>query len=179
MTRYGMPYILEDTTGRLADADFADIHDRLHFSVRSTTRDTYVVYNRLGHVVPLPLVVLAFGADGAPGTVSFAGAAAPLPMARYLLAPPHAGSGGSGVRSFVAADGQTYQWAHRVQPNQEWTCTNANGYVIASYSLKAAGEPEYRGSSGCILEIAEQFGALAPEILASLLIMRHIAMQEL
>ncbi|KAJ7605271.1 hypothetical protein DFH06DRAFT_1319485 [Mycena polygramma] len=39
---------------------------------------------------------------------------------------------------------QTYQWARRTQSNQEWTCINANGYVIiASYSLKAAGEPEY------------------------------------
>lgn len=41
-------------------------------------------------------------------------------------------------------------------------CTNANGYIIASYSLKSPGEPEYSNSSGCILEIAEQFGGLAP-----------------
>ncbi|KAJ7196416.1 hypothetical protein GGX14DRAFT_473713 [Mycena pura] len=180
MTRYGMPYILEDTTGRLAGGEFTDIHDRLHFAVRRTAqRDAYVVYNTspaaLARAGAIPLVCLAFGADGALGTVSFAGAP-PLPMARYLFAPP---GGGAAVRRFVAADGQTYQWARRAQPNQEWTCTNATGYVIASYSLKAAGEPEYRGSSGCILEIAEQFGALAPEILASLWIMRHIAAHDL
>ncbi|KAJ7889011.1 hypothetical protein B0H13DRAFT_2341674 [Mycena leptocephala] len=68
----------------------------------------------------------------------------------------------------VAARRTTYTW-----------CTNANDYVIASSSLKVPGESEYHNLSGCILEIAEQFGILAPEILASLWIMQHISTYDL
>ncbi|KAJ6580486.1 hypothetical protein DFH09DRAFT_1360558 [Mycena vulgaris] len=183
MTRYGMPYILEDTTGRLTGTTFIDLHDRLHLTVRCTARDgchtSYMIYNTSPAVfqsaIPKPLAGLDFGANNALGTISFASAA--MPMRKYLTKPTPIGS--SKLRRFVASDGQTYQWARRTQPNQEWTCTNANGYIIASYSLKAAGEPEYNNSSGCILEIAEQFGNLAPEMLASLWIMRHIAAYDL
>ncbi|KAK7013969.1 hypothetical protein R3P38DRAFT_3004348 [Favolaschia claudopus] len=146
MTRYGMPYIFEDTTGRLTGSEFADIHERLRFNL-----------------------ALDFGPNNGLGTVSVA--SVPMPMRKYLYKNP---MGSSKVRRFVASDGQTYQWSRRTQPNQEWTCTNANNYVIASYSLKAPGEPEYSNSSGCILEIAEQF-----EMIASLWIMRHIQAYDL
>ncbi|KAJ7181368.1 hypothetical protein C8R43DRAFT_911677 [Mycena crocata] len=183
MTRYGMPYILEDTTGRLTGSEFIDIHERLHYTVRCTARDSchtsYMIYNTsptaFQSAVPKPLVGLDFGPNNALGTISFS--SVPMPMRKYLVKPTPMGS--PKLRRFVASDGQTYQWARRAQANQEWTCTNANGYVIASYSLKAAGEPDYSNSSGCILEIAEQFGSLAPEMLASLLIMRHIAAYDL
>ncbi|KAK7052656.1 hypothetical protein R3P38DRAFT_2861536 [Favolaschia claudopus] len=182
MTRYGMPYIFEDTTGRLTGSEFADIHERLRFTVRCTAHDTchtsYMVYNTTPSVyqstIPKPLVALDFGPNNALGTVSVA--SVPMPMRKYLYKNP---MGSSKVRRFVASDGQTYQWSRRTQPNQEWTCTNANNYVIASYSLKAPGEPEYSNSSGCILEIAEQFGTLAAEMIASLLIMRHIQAYDL
>ncbi|KAJ7925638.1 hypothetical protein B0H13DRAFT_1705798 [Mycena leptocephala] len=182
MTRYGMPYILEDTTGRLTGSEFIDIHERLHFTIRRTAHDSchtsYMIYNTSPAVfqsaIPRPLVALDFGANNALGTISFA--SLPIPMRKYLT--KHV-MGSSKVRRFLGSDGQTYQWARRTQPNQEWSCTNANGYVIASYSLKASGEPEYSNSSGCILEIAEQFGTLAPEMLASLWIMRHIAAYDL
>ncbi|KAJ7748218.1 hypothetical protein DFH07DRAFT_830455 [Mycena maculata] len=178
MTRYGMPYILEDRTGRLTGSEFIDIHERLHLAVRCTARDTshtsYMIYNTTPTVfqsaVPKPLVGLDFGPNNTLGTISFS--SVPMPMWKYLSKSTPMGSGRT--RRFVASDGQTYQWARHAQPNQEWTCTNSNGYIIASYSLKAAGEPEYNNSSGCILEVAEQFGHLAPEMLASLLIMRHI-----
>ncbi|KAJ7830653.1 hypothetical protein B0H14DRAFT_2806808 [Mycena olivaceomarginata] len=169
MTRYGIPYIFEDTTGRLTGSEFIDIHDRLRFTVRCTAHDTCHT-----SAIPRPLVALDFGANNTLGSISVA--SVPMPMRKYLT--KHA-MGSSKVRRFVGSDGQIYQWARRTQPNQEWTCTNANNYVIASYSLKAAGEPEYSNSSGCILEIAEQFGSLAAEMIASLWIMRHIAAYDL
>ncbi|KAJ7196349.1 hypothetical protein GGX14DRAFT_537128 [Mycena pura] len=197
-TRYGLPYMLEDTTGSLSGSEFVDIHERMHFAVRCTLRDArqtvYMIYNMgpapLQRAVHLPLAGLTFGADNALGTISFAGV--PMPMRNYLFKPPQrvpslavspaillrciaSGSSSSHkVRRFVASDGQTYQWARRTQPNQEWTCTNSNALIVASYSLKTAGEPEYNRSSGCILELAEECGNLAPDILASLWIMRHI-----
>ncbi|KAJ7174905.1 hypothetical protein C8R46DRAFT_1082007 [Mycena filopes] len=184
-TRYGMPYILEDTTGRLTGTEFVDIHERLHFTIRCTARDawhtSYMVYNTNPAVfqsaIPKPLAGLDFGVNNALGTISFSGVA--MPMRKYLTKPSTPLGSSKVVRRFVASDGQTYQWARRTQPNQEWTCTNPNGYIIASYSLKAMGEPEYRDSSGCVFEIAEQFGSLVPEILASLWIMRHIAAYDL
>ncbi|KAJ7465737.1 hypothetical protein B0H11DRAFT_2049103 [Mycena galericulata] len=177
-TRYGMPFILEDSTGRLTGSEFIDIHDRLHLTVRCTARDSchtsYMIYNTTPTVfqsaIPKPLVGLDFGPNNALGTISFS--SAPKPMNKYL--PKASSMGSSKLRRFVGSDGQTYQWARHAKENQEWTCTNSNSYVIASYSLKAPGEPEYSNSSGCILEIAEQFGHLAPEMLASLWIMRHI-----
>ncbi|KAJ7071889.1 hypothetical protein B0H15DRAFT_965756 [Mycena belliarum] len=160
MTSYGLPLILDDKTGQLEDgSEFLDVHDRL----------------RLTPIIPRALAALDFGRNKALGTISFSGVA--VPMSQYLARTSPLGS--SSVRRFGASDGQTYQWARRTQKNQEWTCTNVNGYVIASYSLKPAGEPEYSESSGCVLEIAEQFGNLAPEILASLWIMRHIAQYNL
>ncbi|KAJ7452209.1 hypothetical protein FB451DRAFT_1100789 [Mycena latifolia] len=183
MTHYGLPYILEDTTGNLTGSEFVDIHDRLRLTVRCTARDAYhtaymifdTTPSAFQPTIPRALAALDFGRDNSLGTVSFAGVG--MPMRKYLTRSNAMGS--SKARRFVASDGQTYQWARRTQPNQEWTCTNTNGYVIASYSLKAAGEPEYAASSGCILEIAEQFGSLAPEMLASLWIMRHISAYDL
>ncbi|KAJ7627127.1 hypothetical protein FB45DRAFT_1004699 [Roridomyces roridus] len=177
MTRYGMPYILEDKSGQLTGSEFVDIHERLHLTVRCTQRNSshtmYMIYNTTPTVfqstIPRPLVGLDFGKDNALGTISVAGV--PTPMRKYLTKVSLIGS--SKHRRFVGSDGKPYQWARRAQPNQEWTCTNASAQVVASYSLKAPGEPEY-STSGCILEITEECGHLAPEILASLWIMRHI-----
>ncbi|KAF8179575.1 hypothetical protein K438DRAFT_1725829 [Mycena galopus ATCC 62051] len=182
MTRYGIPYIFEDTTGRLTGSEFIDIHDRLRFTVRCTAHDTahtaYMVYNTSPTVfqsaIPKPVAALNFGPNNALGTISFA--SVPMPMRKYLV---KQALRSSKVRRFVGSDGQIYEWARQTQPNQEWTCTNANNYVIASYSLKAQGEPEYSNSSGCILEVAEQFGNLAAEMIASLWIMRYIAAYDL
>ena len=76
---------------------------------------------------------------------------------------------------FTAQDGQEYNWSWRIKPEQEWTvsielgaslrmfllmdrqCTNANGYHVASYTLKLSGEPDYDGSSGCMLTVEETY----------------------
>jgi hypothetical protein len=36
-------------------------------------------------------------------------------------------------------------------------CTNASGYLVACYSLKVEGEPEYDQSSGCMLTVDESY----------------------
>ena len=114
----------------------------------------------------------------------------------------------------MASDGQEYLWSWRVRSDQEWTvsniyiyimcspfflprylqCTNASHYLVAYYSLKLPGEPEYTQSSGCMLTVDEAYPHLIvgellirgvtndientdrmQELLASLMIMRHIA----
>ncbi|CAK5267023.1 unnamed protein product [Mycena citricolor] len=192
-SHYGIPYILEDTTGNFNESDFVDINGRMHLRVQCTAKDTqhtfYMIYNTHHSLtpgsaaIPLPVAGLEFGPQHALGTINFASRG--MPMRKYLVRPETKAaslgisSGGHRVRQFRASDGQVYQWARRIKMNQEWTCTNLNGYIIASYSLKPPGEPTYPNSSGCILDIAEQFGGLAVEILASLLIMRHIVAYDL
>jgi len=45
-------------------------------------------------------------------------------------------------------------------------CTNKSQYLVAFYSLKVAGEPDYLGSSGCMLTIDEAYPHLAAGALA-------------
>ncbi|KAJ3876447.1 hypothetical protein F5051DRAFT_429775 [Lentinula edodes] len=176
MTTYGLPYFLEDKTGRLTGSDFVDIHDRLRLTYRrSTERNSshtaYMIYNTSAHVShPQPLMALDFGPGNALGTVSFSSKLC-VPMKKYLAKVPCKGR----TYKFLASDSQEYFWSWRAQANQEWTCTNTSGYLTAYYSLKTPGEPQYEGSSGCSLTVDESFGHLASEILASLMILRHIS----
>ncbi|KAJ3710149.1 hypothetical protein C8R42DRAFT_597400 [Lentinula raphanica] len=186
MTTYGLPYFLEDKTGRLSGSDFIDIHDRLRLTYRrSTDRNSshtaYMIYNTSSHIshpaFMQALVALDFGPGHALGTVSFSSKTC-LPMKKYLVktaSNSRSQSHFSRTYRFIASDSQEYFWSWRSQANQEWTCTNKSGYLTAYYSLKTPGEPQYEGSSGCSLTIEESFGHLAPEILASLMILRHIS----
>ncbi|KAF8878852.1 hypothetical protein BD779DRAFT_1612978 [Infundibulicybe gibba] len=177
-TVYGMAYFLEDKSGKLTASEFVDIHDRLRYSLRCTandsTRTAYMIYNttRSASVTTVPLVVLDFGPNNALGNVTFV-PNEPIQMKRYLVKPSTLGS--SKIRKFTASNGEEYQWVWRGKGDQEWACTNNSGYLVAYYSLKTPGEPEYPNSSGCMLTVEEEYGHLACEMLASLLIMRHIA----
>ncbi|KDQ23090.1 hypothetical protein PLEOSDRAFT_1049836 [Pleurotus ostreatus PC15] len=185
MGSYGLSYFLEDMTGKLTGSEFVDIYGRMRLTLRRTTFDTtraaYMIFNTTSsagyspHSTTQPLVALDFGPKNALGTISFPPNVC-LPMQKYLI---QTSSGSSKSRRFRASDGQDYCWAYRGQIDQEWACTNANGYVVAYYSLKPHGEPEYAGSSGCSLTIEEPYPHIAPELLASLLIMRHIAAHNL
>ncbi|KAK7446365.1 hypothetical protein VKT23_014571 [Stygiomarasmius scandens] len=199
MTTYGLPYFLEDKTGKLTGSEFIDVHDRLRLSYRRTTdlsvpHTAYMIYNTSSNTYPgsfsTALIALSFGSNNDLGTVSFSSKVS-IPMKKYLIKVSSVGR----VRKFVASDGQEYYWSWRSQANQEWTvrmtadcfihtalnlsatskrqCTNVKGYLIAYYSLKTPGEPQYE-TSGCSLTVEEAFGHLAPEMLASLMIMRHI-----
>ncbi|KAL0570515.1 hypothetical protein V5O48_011439 [Marasmius crinis-equi] len=122
MTRYGMPYFLEDKTGRLSGTEFVDIHDRLHFvyrcTARATSHATYMIFNASSSSDPL--MALNFGPKNALGTVSFSSHAC-HPMSKYLT---KVSTASGRAWKFVASDGQEYLWRWRSQANQEWTVSH-------------------------------------------------------
>jgi len=183
MTYYGQDYMLEDKTGQLTGSDYEDIHDRIRLTLKCTqkapTHTVYMIYDRTRTAVfnyNEPLAVLDFGPNDTLGTVSFK-TGVQTPMKQYLVRA--SAFGRSTTRKFIAHDGQEYQWSWRIKPDQEWTCTNASGYLVACYSLKLEGEPHYEGSSGCMLTVDESYPHLLTEMLASLTIMRHIVAHNL
>lgn len=182
-TTYGMPYILEDKTGELTGSDFIDINDRLRLRLRCTaqapTHTAYMIHNVThGHEceVSRALVALAFGPGDSLGTIIFE-SRSPVAMNEYLRRVSLLASSKS--RKFLASDGEEYQWSWRSTKGHEWTCTGQDQQLIASYSLKVVGEPDYISSSGCVLTIDEAYPHLAVEILATLTIMRHIVAHNL
>ncbi|KAI6040218.1 hypothetical protein EDC04DRAFT_1522990 [Pisolithus marmoratus] len=182
-TTYGMPYILEDKTGELTGSDFIDINDRLRLRLRCTaqaaTHTAYMIHNVThGHEreVSRALVALAFGPDHSLGTITFE-SRSPVAMGEYLRRVSPLASSKS--RKFLASDGEVYRWSWRSTKGHEWTCTHQNQQLVASYSLKVVGEPDYISSSGCVLTIDEAYPHLAVEILATLTIMRHIVVHNL
>ena len=93
MTNFGIPFFLEDTTGKLTGTDFVDLHNRTHLSLRQTLRDAhrtaYIIYDlsarpgaRTGLLVPL--ATLDFGPNNALGTVQI-GSGSHIPMEQYLV----------------------------------------------------------------------------------------------
>ncbi|KAF8444838.1 hypothetical protein L210DRAFT_3611097 [Boletus edulis BED1] len=163
--------------GRLTGSDFVDMNDRLRLCLRCTaqtpTHTAYMIHNATnGHDPSNPLIALAFGPNNSLGTVTIR-SGAPIPMDQYLTKLSPLGS--SLTRQFTGSDGQEYRWSWRSTKGHEWTCTNRSQYLVAFYSLKVAGEPDYLGSSGCMLTIDEAYPHLAAEVLASLTIMRHMA----
>nr|VWP02487.1 C3H1-type domain-containing protein [Ganoderma boninense] len=183
MSNFGLPFFLEDTTGKLTGSEFVDLHNRMHLSLKQTLRDAhhtaYVIYDlsrrsatRGGLLVPL--ATLDFGAQNALGSIKI-GDQEHIPMGHYLMK-----SAGSAVKSrkFKAADGQEYRWT--LQTDGEWQCTNAkSNYHVATYSQKPAGEPQYPSSSGCMLTVEEAYPHLVGELLASLIVMRYIEQHNL
>ncbi|KAJ7186207.1 hypothetical protein B0H12DRAFT_1246742 [Mycena haematopus] len=139
-----------------------------------------------------PSAVLEFLPDGSLGNVSFMQPSGTLtiPMVRYLrktslfgryvataiscgntpLTPQH---DSSLSRKFLCSDGREYKWVHRSVEGQEWTCTNAENFLVAHYDLKPPDVRAY-GVSGNNLTIYEPFAHLTLELLASFIIMRHI-----
>jgi len=178
MTTYGMPFFLEDKSGKLTGSDFVDINDRLCLALRCTargsTRTAYVIYSKTDSVTTL--VTLDFGPNNSLGTISF-GSGAQVPMSEFLVESSAPGS--TKTRKFTGSDGHEYRWSWRTTTSEEWTCTDSSNHQVASYSLKVPGEPEYNGSSGCVLTIEEAYPHLVTEMLASLTIMRHIVAHNL
>jgi len=181
-----LPFILEDSTGRVAGSDFDDIYDRIFLRVapgahqRGSSLMIYKMAQRSSRrrdSLPFrsaPSILLEFGAGGALGNISFLDRKNPIPlhMGRYLRKASM--FGGSLFRKFVAADGREYKWSCRTVPGQEWSCHTEDGFLVAHYNLKQPEERVY-DVSGNVLTVYEQFTHLSLEILASLTIMRHIA----
>ncbi|OBZ70750.1 hypothetical protein A0H81_09312 [Grifola frondosa] len=160
-----MPYFLEDSTGELTGSEFVDLYNRMHLSLKCTLRDAhhiaYVIYDSLScRTSPgrggllVPLASLDFGANNALGTIKI-GDGEHVNMNEHLAKTSTLGS--SKTRKFVASDGQEYKWTWQGDGDAQWTCLNSNGYHVASYSLKPAGEPKYSGSSGCMLTVEESY----------------------
>ena len=92
MTNFGLPFFLEDTTGKITGSDFVDLHNRMHLSLKQTLRDAhhtaYIIYDlssrssgRGGLLVPL--ATLDFGPNNALGTVKI-GDGDHIQMGHYL-----------------------------------------------------------------------------------------------
>lgn len=87
-TVYGMPYLLEDKTGKLTGSDFVDMNDRLRLSLRRTaqapTHTAYMIHNATyGQDSLNPLIALSFGPDNSLGTITIRSGAS-IPMDQYL-----------------------------------------------------------------------------------------------
>ncbi|KDR67038.1 hypothetical protein GALMADRAFT_80228 [Galerina marginata CBS 339.88] len=183
-TKFGLPYFLEDKTGRLTGSEFVDLHDRMKLvyrcKVRDATEEVYEIYDITAgtyNSFHLAVATLTFGANHALGTISFGTSESSTLMSRYLSQVNI--FAGSKLRRFFASDTNEYRWGYRLADGNEWTCTNSGGRVVAHYNLKNAGEPPYFGSSGCMLTVEEDFGHLASEMLATVMIMRHIVAYDL
>lgn len=178
MTSCGLPFFLEDQTGELTGTEFVDLYNRMRLSLRCTLRDAshtaYMIYDLSSrpNAFSSPLACLDFGAHNALGTVKIRNGEN-VSMGQYLV--KAGGTGSSKSRKFRASDGQEYRWTHQTKGDEEWSCTNASDYHVASYCLKSPDEPKYAASSGCVLTVEESYSNIVGELLASLIIMRHIA----
>ncbi|KAJ7580255.1 hypothetical protein C8J56DRAFT_278571 [Mycena floridula] len=187
--RINLPYVFEDRTGSTTLSDFDDIYDRLFFRIARVERTTStLIYDmprrasrhRDSQVFQRPpLISLDFMPDESLGTITlFHLNPLPIPMGRYLRKSSFM-FGGSLSRKFLGSDGREYKWNHRVVAGQEWTCTTvAENYAVAHFDLKPPDVHVYK-VSGNNFTISESFIHLAPELLATLTIMRHIAQYNL
>ena len=90
-TKFFIPFILEDKTGRLTGSDFIDLHGRLKLLYRrkvhvgDDTRRVYSIYNTTpGQLNPDdPVAELEFRTDRTLGAIRF-GSGEPIQMASYL-----------------------------------------------------------------------------------------------
>ncbi|OCH93236.1 hypothetical protein OBBRIDRAFT_790406 [Obba rivulosa] len=186
MANRALPFFLEDRTGHNASSEFDDVYDRLFLRVATSPEragmpgtSTVTIYNadrrssrqRDQRPQGKASVVLEFGHNGGLGRISFVGSSVSMPMNHYLKKTAMFGTSLS--RKFRASDGEEYKWTHRSLHNQEWTCMDSKGYIVAHYNLKSPEKPAFN-TSGNVLTIYEPYAHLAIEILASLTIMRHI-----
>ncbi|EKM75080.1 hypothetical protein AGABI1DRAFT_116578 [Agaricus bisporus var. burnettii JB137-S8] len=181
-----LPYSFEDRTGSTTNSDFDDIYDRMFFHVmRQPGRSTTYIYEmpiRASHhrsLLPLnrePSVILEFLPDESLGNVTFVGkghfTATTIPMVRYLRKTSLFGT--SLTRKFVGSDGREYKWSHQSGEGQQWTCTTPENYLVAHYDLKPP-NVKTLDVTGNTLTIYEPFAHLALELMASFIIMRHVA----
>lgn len=90
-TKFGLPFFLEDKTGRLTGSDFNDLHDRMKLLYRPRSRDPsggiYDIYDvsaGRNDSYEIPVVTLTFGSDNSLGTVKFSYESRARDMGGYL-----------------------------------------------------------------------------------------------
>jgi len=184
INRRPLPLTFEDRTGQITNSDFDDMYDRMFFHVArqpgSTTTKIYEMSIRASRhrsTLPLgrdPIIHLNFQADENLGTVSFFKPpfTGSIPMAQYLKKTSFFGKSSS--RKFIGSDGREYKWGYKTLTGQEWSCTTMENALVAHYDLKPSNVRTY-DVSGNNLIVYESFAHMCAEILASFLIMRHIA----
>ncbi|KAH8107666.1 hypothetical protein BXZ70DRAFT_4127 [Cristinia sonorae] len=163
MSAFGLPlYLIDKTPNNLTDSEFTDMYERVRMRVHCTLRNadrTVVMVYKSG--VMAPLACLEYGAGNALGTIQVNGKAA-VPMNDYLIRVT------KGSRKFVASDGQTYTWKYTPDAEEVWQCLNPRSYSVATYGSSGASSNSHN------LTIEEGWIHLTAELLASLVIMRHI-----
>ncbi|KZS90863.1 hypothetical protein SISNIDRAFT_518207 [Sistotremastrum niveocremeum HHB9708] len=192
----GVPYTLEDTTGHLTTSDYNDTYDRMFLRVVpamiAPNRPVLLIYDR-GHRSRSPLTVptgieaswssmidLGTKKDLSEAYVVLGGPGGTvIPLKNYLKKVSKFG-GSSLYRKFQALDSNEYRWQKCILPGQTWTCTNIFNQVVAHFDLKDPSEPIYdKMSSGNFFIIDEAYGQVAVELLATLILMRHIDQNKL
>lgn len=182
-----IPITLEDRTAAITNTDFDDMYDRVFFQVVRNPGDTatriyemHVRATRHRTAMPAkgePVITLHFQPDETLGTITFNKHHKTMPMNHFLRKMSFFGS--SLMRKFTASDGREYKWSYRSLDEQEWTCSTADdSYLVAHYDLKPPELPIY-DVSGNKLIIYPHFAHITADILASLLIMRHISQYNL
>jgi len=172
LPKYGLPYIFEDKAGDFRGPEFHELHERMRLCIRPVrSGDAQAAYVLSSTRQGTDHICLAFGPNNALGTICIGQNGVHVQMDKYLSKP----STSSTARQFRACDGQVYTWSCKSVTGNEWTCLNANNYIVSSYSLKPPKEPPYHSSSGALFAIDENYPHIAVELLATLTIMRHIS----
>jgi len=165
------------------NTDLDDIYDRMFFRVvqkkAGPQKGLVCIYDRgrrsfrnsAVETMP-PSVIMDFGPKGLSLGSIAVGQMPPMPMKDYLR---KMGTWGSSYnRKFVASNSCEYRWTRGVMPGQAWTCLDPGNRIIAHYALKDPQEsPAYR-TSGNAFVVEESLLDISAELLATLIIMRHI-----
>ncbi|KAF8634278.1 hypothetical protein AX17_004234 [Amanita inopinata Kibby_2008] len=176
-TSQSVALLLEDKTGQLTGSEFVDKYNRLSLSYRCTSQDenrvTYSVFDQTNGILVafVPIFMLEFGADNSLGVIHF-GPKESLQMKKYLTKPSILA--GTRTRKFTSRDGNEYTWQYRNSDDFEWTCSNSSGELAAYYRR---GGPNRNPSNMLIVE--DKYKDSASELLATLMIMRHIVAHSL
>ncbi|KAF5337838.1 hypothetical protein D9611_014811 [Ephemerocybe angulata] len=173
-----IPITLEDRTAAITNTDFDDMYDRVFFQVVRNPGDTttkiyemHVRASRYRNAVPVrgePVITLDFQPNETLGTISFWKHQNCMPMNQFLRKMSFFGS--SLMRKFTASDGREYNGA----TGRSKSGVDYDSYLVAHYDLKPPEMPIY-DVSGNKLIIYPHFAHITADVLASLLIMRHIS----
>jgi len=176
---YGIPFIFEDKKGRVHNTELKDVEDRMILRVSSERRSsdgsiTLKIHEYGTASSPKtsdgPSIVLEFGSGGQLGSVWFANQSSSMQMNQWLRSSSRSVTRRAAA-SFTCSDSQVYTWIHKPEqePEAEWACQCQTSSVAARYFLKPPSE-----TYGNSFTVEEAFAPLVPELLASLIIMRHV-----
>ena len=90
-TKFGLPFFLEDKTGRLTGSEFIDLHERMKLTYCPRSRDPslgiydiYDVSSGRRESYEIPVITLAFGPNNSLGTIKFVHESTAREMGNYL-----------------------------------------------------------------------------------------------